>query len=481
MRGRGAPRDNCLTHDERILFLDILRRSVHFSEQDIEKASNDIEAGSDGPLKFLLFALCPRLTTVKYSRDYRASGRQAFDREDDPRSTPRSSLDYHQRAITLHSDFETWPAGLQSICKLEVGVETGYAIDMLTCAAPVHLVLDIIKLPNLVSLYWHGLSNHVGNETLDRDTSDVSASCGVISGTRSVRHIFIDGSILHSRSLRDPILSAPRALKSITVSNNLERDISRWFNGGCDTVMVYRTDDERGGYECNLHRPDESLTISPRILFIDPIAFFLDEFSAGDRDRHGSCEYRTPDHPRRRHRQWTEPLHFFADRIKQGLLPPSVETIVLDRLFSGLNEVEADLVDDAVVAMIAARSTHLAHLKAIYMAALEDEPSRGYDGFQGVQPRTRRWFKNAIRAGRNAGIDVHTSTTRGKCFHEKDFPKPPNRADLKFVPDDEGPLEFDVYSGEWGPPSCGNCGGCSVCLHRYAAEVWQEVDQAYMA
>jgi hypothetical protein len=35
---------------------------------------------------------------------------------------------------------------------------------------------------------------------------------------------------------------------------------------------------------------------------------------------------------------------------------------------------------------------------------------------------------------------------------------------------------FDVYTGRWVPPKCGNCGKCEKCLEQYDASVWKEVE-----
>jgi hypothetical protein len=40
----------------------------------------------------------------------------------------------------------------------------------------------------------------------------------------------------------------------------------------------------------------------------------------------------------------------------------------------------------------------------------------------------------------------------------------------------ERPLVFNMYTGKWGPPNCGNCGKCDACLEQYDASVWKEIE-----
>ncbi|KAF2168549.1 hypothetical protein M409DRAFT_21300 [Zasmidium cellare ATCC 36951] len=336
----------------------------------------------------------------------------------------------------------------------------------------------MIKLPNLTSLYFHGLSKSAASDTFDLPDGPYD----IAEDSCSFEHIFLDNSALgNPHEFRKAVESAPKSLKSLTISASEANDMDGWLSCASETLVLYQTSDLRG-YRCNLYRPDELCTLPKNLetAVVDPEDIFLDEYGY----RGYGCLYNA--------NNWVEPFQFFTERHDIDYIPSSIETLVLQRPSGRLSEAEADQIDDAIVAILARRSVYyrhcskcrprcrnyFPHLKAIYLGALEDEQEYG-----SKEPRRRVWFQNAIRAGRQQGIDIHTRTTRSRPFHEIVFPTPPNPRDLKFVPESvkedlRGPRAFDVYSGTWGPPGCGNCGLCSTCLRRYDAAVWKELDKA---
>lgn len=179
----------------------------------------------------------------------------------------------------------------------------------------------------------------------------------------------------------------------------------------------------------------------------------------------------------------------------RNAIPNSVEVLVLGTRTQGrspLSEKEAEFFNHAVARLIETgaanylrevRRTHSScqcgrhtppkfvrgslpnPIKAVYLESMDDK--------DGTKARHKRWFSKANAAGWKHGVDVHTRTTRGRPYHQIEFPKSP------FVASN-GPasssLVFNVYTGKWGPPGCGNCGKCEACLEQYDASVWKEIE-----
>lgn len=170
---------------------------------------------------------------------------------------------------------------------------------------------------------------------------------------------------------------------------------------------------------------------------------------------------------------------FFVDFCMNSAFPESTEVLVLGtkelricRRRSELLPGDADLLDQAITTMIecsvrptAGFKRSFPNLKAIYLSDLE--------GKAFAPKRRKRRFSKAIAAGRKFGVDVHTRTTRGQPFNQVEFPKPPAMTTTEFAED----VVFDIYTGKWAPPKCGNCGTCEKCLKQYDAIVWKEVEE----
>jgi hypothetical protein len=192
-----------------------------------------------------------------------------------------------------------------------------------------------------------------------------------------------------------------------------------------------------------------------------------------------------------------EDIVFFVEYFMANAISDSVEILVLGTLGrSPLSEEEAEFFDHAIARLIEtgaadylreARRTYSTcqcgrhtppnfirgslpnPIKAVYLETMDDK--------RGTRPRGKRWFSKAIAAGRKRGVDVHTRTTRGRAFHQIDFPKPPSmNSNVSASSSVERPLVFNMYTGKWGPPNCGNCGKCDACLEQYDASVWKEIE-----
>lgn len=493
MRGRPPPPDYAFTQDERSVFLSLLRQHFYFSETDIDKAREDLEKGNDAPMKLLVFAMCPRIRSVKFSRHTASSGRDAFESQNqpDPFHGPRSSLDYIQRAINLHSQHseQTWPVGFSSLSNINVGTETGTEIDELAVASSPHLFADLMHLPNLHSMYFHGMRQDIHEQIAD-DQDGTLAPYNIDEGSSSLQHIFLDDALGLSWKFRKAMVAGCEQLKWLTVTNSdmddidaIVQDAGDVHKDSMETLMFYKTD-RLHGYRCNMFRP-ESLNGFNKLktIYIDASDVMLDAFY--------NYDGKTSDG---QNHEWIGDRKFFIDFFVNAAFPESMEVLVLGTMpHSRTHDGDIDFFDEAIETMIRTKQEpgyadeddgdqnfeirRFPNLKAICLGALDElhfdthvnEPLR--------RPRQSRWFSRAIAAGRKAGVDVHTRTTRGQPFHKIEFPMPPSIAGLASAPELlEESLVFDVYTGRWGPQSCDNCGRCEDCLQQYDASVWKEVE-----
>lgn len=294
-RGKPPPPDYAFTPDERVQYLDLLRQYFHFSEQDIDKAREDFEAGSDAPLKLLLFALFPRIRSLKCSRDSQVSGRDAFDVTGNAARRPaRSHLDYLQRAIILHVEHgsSAWPVGFSSLRDLAVGVETGTDIDSFNALPPPHLFADLMHLPGLESIYFYGLTQYTDNQIAD-DQDGTVAPYNVDEGSSSLQHIFLDRAQGLSWKFRKAMISGCKQLKSLAISNSemddidaLVQDAANVHADSMETLMFYETESLHG-YRCNMFRPEALNNFrNLRTVYIDANDVMLDAFYNYKHDDH---------------------------------------------------------------------------------------------------------------------------------------------------------------------------------------------------
>jgi hypothetical protein len=473
------PPDFAFTQDEQANLLNQLREVFRFDEEQTEKAYEDLQHGNDAPLKLLLLGACPRVRSVKFARNVRLTGNGTIERvSPNDHDIPRSGLEYFHQAIVnqLQNQSAAWPAGLDSLRDLAIGVETEDETSNSTFAPPPPLFANCMRLPHLISLYCFGLEIH------DHD-NEAEVHYEIEKRSSSVQHMFFDCTHGHHAPMKGIILGCTE-LKSLVIAGGEVNDIDAVVEfAGCywrslETLMFYETN-RFSGYRSSMCRPEYIAGLSSlRTIYVDADDVMLDAYYhyKGDVE----CG---------RGNNWISDSQFFIRFCMESAFPNSTEVLVLgawDRFY--LREGDADLFDQAITTMIeygrvtkrddeedrpADSSAEPAttfegcypNLKAIYVDSLEDTRNIS-------QARHRRWFSKAIAAGRKFGVDVHTGTTRGQSFHQVDFPKRPMMASTKIEED----FVFDIYTGRWAPPRCGNCGKCEKCLEQYDASVWKEVE-----
>jgi hypothetical protein len=481
--------DYAFTQDERVDLLSHLREVFQFTEEHIDMAYEDLQQGNDAPLKLLLVGVCPKIRSVKFSRNFRLTGTGTIGRASpDDLDNSRSSLEYFHQAIVnqLQSRSAAWPVGLDSLQDLAIGVETGEETGEEAFAPSPTLFANCMQLPNLTSLYCfglitygvHGVQDYTGGVPGVQDYTGVNYQ--IEERSSSVQGIFLDWPHAHHEALRG-IIAGCKQLKSLTIAggglsgvDDVIETAGRCYQQSLETLMLY---DPSGLHGRNaLHFLPESMKdlTGLRTFYIaakDVLHGAYEHFiQSGVQPSKCKCD---------EEHFWMCEQEFFVNFCLNSAFPESTEVLVLGtkelrivRRRSELLPGDADLLDQAITTMIecSVRPTtgfkrSFPNLKAIYLSDLE--------GKVFAPKRRKRRFSKAIAAGRKFGVDVHTRTTRGRPFHQVDFPKPPTITTTKFAED----VVFDIYTGKWAPSKCGNCGTCEKCLKQYDASVWKEVEE----
>ncbi|GAB7333963.1 hypothetical protein MBLNU13_g06069t1 [Cladosporium sp. NU13] len=329
---------------------------------------------------------------------------------------------------------------------------------------------------------------------------DARARYNISKCNSSVQHPSLEGA--HGdRTTQEAIVTGCKTLKSLTIASSDINDVDILvellrdnYKKSFESLMFYNSDSSfrLHGYQRSVFETDVlSRMPNLRMLYIDSMDVIQD----------ADLEYR--DEVRRglwaNGQSWSclDDIEFFVEYFMSNAIPNSVEVLVLGTQGrSPLSEDEADFFDRAMAMLIEngvanclaerrrtyrcgkhppskfSRGSLPNPIKAVYLVSMDDVDR--------PPARRKRWFSKAIAAGRKHGVDVHTRTTRGRAFHQIEFLKPLLMAsDESTRSSANSLLVFNVYTGNWGPPSCGKCGRCEACLEQYDASVWKEIEGEY--
>lgn len=436
-----------------------------------------VEEGSDGLLKVLLFARCPRLRDLKFvTRSHGSSSclywlrifiSQSLQDEDDDEdeddtesksdteSESEDDDDSHSKQTDRPKLVKTssltpiatpWPTGFTSLRHVAVGITSGTWMDHDPEAPSTSLLAHLLRLPNITSIFFAGLR---GNErdadyyNRDPDFNDLAADI-IPPDCSSVQHFQLDGCS-ELDEFGDALFAAPREL--LTVSFRYVQDtelggatgiVQQLAESQCASLrslMWYGYDDRAVlGDHCIVSRPEELVefgTLKHVSVNIEDVELSVEHSSSLSRDWEKIPEDNCSD---------------YYVRYVAEMFPEGTEVLVLwDGGATGSGG-ELALLDRAVARMIT--SGRYEHLQAIF---LEDvERVRRVPG-DDVVP-----FRAAMAAGLAAGIDVHTLTNRGTLQHSVDFPEPLDEYDLRtgrFLGIQPNGWVFDPYVGRRVPRS----------------------------
>ncbi|KAM0546935.1 hypothetical protein ACHAPJ_010595 [Fusarium lateritium] len=174
-------------------------------------------------MQMLLIVLCPRLKSLKYMYN-------KHDKVDRHRS-----LNWLTLVIGKAWTDALWPPGLQSLREVAVGVhsETWLDDDVPELWYTRSCFRGILKLPNIVSLYFRGLRPQdrptIDHEDTESDDEDNESPFNSLSATElrlaadglparcsTVEHLYLD-SIGDYDTFQNELAAAPKALKTYTL------------------------------------------------------------------------------------------------------------------------------------------------------------------------------------------------------------------------------------------------------------------------
>lgn len=433
----------------------------------LESARTQIEDGKDGFLKAVLIANCPRLRDVKFVP---AGIDQIFD--------DTASLGWLEIFIkdAVQGRYP-WPAGLQSLQSLAVGIPTSTWLDPLpdpqNRESSNDILAALLRLPRIESLYFR---NYTAEEDCNSDYDEM-----LPAGSSTLKHLFMDNCDDINDELRDTLIDAPKDLLTVSFragehlldhADSIVYGLSKNQGDSLRSMMFYGFNEFRQsrGYRCTAFRPEE----------MQPCQV-LRNVCANIQDFELDAYYNEND------KEDGESNAEFLERFFVECFPESMETLNLwDRLssdFINWEPTDESGLESAVIKMI--ESDRYENLKAIFLEEIERPKYHTYHTatITGDQESARDkevFFRKAVEVGLKHGVDVHTITNRNEYIHKIDFPEAPDRADLVSGPWGPRPADwvFNPYSGRREAPGCGKCGDCDKCLRLYTKELWDSLKTA---
>ncbi|KAH7371977.1 hypothetical protein BKA66DRAFT_513945 [Pyrenochaeta sp. MPI-SDFR-AT-0127] len=399
------------------------------TSEHLETARVQMEDGFDGILKAVLLANCPRLRNVKFVTP-------GVDRALDDTSCLGWLELFIQDAVR---GANPWPCGLANLQSVAVGIPSETWMSLPFQNQPqtygpsnTSLLLQLLRLPNIESIYFKDYMRDPDNET---DYSDL-----LPKRCSSVKHLFLDNCDELGHSFREALIEAPVGLltASFRAGNALLEHADSIVSGLREqqqslTSLMFYGYSEGGihGYRCSAFRPEEIRSYhSLRYVSIDIQDVELDAYYDEDS------------------KEEEETNSDYIERFFAECFPMNMETLTLwgelSSSYITWEPSQAAGLENAIIKLIEEQG----NLKAVF---LEDvERVRG-----SARPHTDMlWFQKVIELGKEYDVDVHTLTNRNKMMHEIDFPEAPDQYDLVTGPWGKRPEDwvFSVYSGRRGPP-----------------------------
>jgi hypothetical protein len=144
-------------------YRELMRDTLHLSEATVEKWMQRLEQGFDEPLKVLLMALCPELTTVRFA------AYDTWNRPSAPRHHPLRLLGATLRALQSALPASEWPC-FQSLRTVAVGVSSDLRHPHDAYYPHSRSVAPLLLLPNVETLEFN-LCMHE-NDYADSDAEE---------------------------------------------------------------------------------------------------------------------------------------------------------------------------------------------------------------------------------------------------------------------------------------------------------------------
>lgn len=221
------------------------------------------------------------------------------------------------------------------------------------------ILAAFLKLPNLELMYFRGMQISTDDDRVDDIWKDIFAS-----SSNRVKDFYLDDpGDPSSGNLTRALCSSFRQLRSFTVMGGEDQHHDFDFFPSClkihnaqtlEKLVLYSTRPFHG-YRCTMYRPEELRGYhNLKHITVDVEDVLLDAYY----DEPEQLKHNTPSHI------FVSDHDFFVEWIQRAF-PPSLEVLVFQSDRRGLNEADADYVDDRLVAMI--ESGNFNFLKAIYL------------------------------------------------------------------------------------------------------------------
>lgn len=447
----------------------------------VEKLLAQLESGHDGLLKALLFAKLSRLEDLKFVTRSQEAGscltslrvliaecikkegsRDSSDSDDEDNEKPcgcencsdrnnvsenvgqqdnESNEDCQLNAIEQRSTNTTapWPTGFCNIRKLAVGVASGTWMDDNREEEPCSFLFShLLRLPWLNSIYFNKLCAYMDGWDMEMDPEEEECDYEVLpKGSSSVKHIFLHGSSGIFGEEEDDLWAAPRELLTMSFrfdgceefdgSTGTANALARVQKESLQSLMWYGYTDGSPrnivGDHCTI-LDDEEFDHFKRLpamrhmsVCMNDIELCMEHADTYQCLRSDPHEGRDDDDDQGNIYDEDNHDEFIVRRVAT-MFPRTMETLVL---WGHPGEHMAGRIERGLIKMI--QSGQYKKLKAIFLEATEraSEDSR----------KEKLWYRAAVVAGKEAGVDVYTLSNQEGMQHSIEFAEAPDEYDLQ--------------------------------------------------
>lgn len=350
------------------------------------------------------------------------------------------------------TDLLSWAPGLRNLSQISIGIHSGGEYAQVNYWNEADILADLLKLPNLETLYFRGLKQR---DITERETDDEiedwpGRPYSFPDSCPQLRKLFLEGT------------PTWRQENDIDVSNRFTRSLFRTCNGLEAVSSLWMSFDRLDDIPAALGRSASAtlrsfMPFGNRSRTYEGSTYSLQTLSTLPNLRLVNFDIKAilrsmPDYSTQE-RDWKGDYHITATErpaVTTLDFPASLEVLVL-LCYETLNNVEALFVDDTLAAML--ESGAYQHLKAIYL-----EPLRRFKRLDDGWPFPHRWkYPKTIAAGERSGIEIHTSWEYSHMRHPVDWPRAPDTRDLIGGPfgahireiSSKAQETFNPYRGYW--------------------------------
>ena len=325
------------------------------------------------------------------------------------------------------------------------------------------LLCQLMRLPKIESLY---MRNYQRDRNADDDPAKLYTENNILPPRSSnLKHLWLDNPDQLGYEFSTALFVAPQRLLTASFragdvrledSDQIVSQLGYHQGRTLQSLMFYGpyAHNTIHGYRCSAFRPEEfkhhkalrHVCLSVQDIELDT---FYHEEEAKKED---------------------ESMHDWIMRFFVNCFPKEMETLMLweppSNHYVKWENGGYEGVEEAIIKLI--KSKQYPNLKAIYLESTERAELRD-------DPRTDFVrFRDAVKVGREMGVDVRTVTNVDAPRYEFEFQEAPDKYSMKTGPWGARPRDwgFDVYTGRRAPARC-QCAACEDCLQTYSEDLWE--------